>query len=161
MANDDRVEQLLDIEAIKQLKARYFRFLDTKEFDKMADLFTEDAELSFDDDTVFFGGTPGGTATPAMAVERWREFLGPGKTVHHGHMPEIEITGEGTARGIWAMIDYVEFRPGPPRQGIDGYGHYHEEYVKRDGAWKIASMRLTRLRIDGLPRGLDPPHWEP
>jgi len=26
-------------------------------------------------------------------------------TVHHGHMPEIEILTERTARGIWAMED--------------------------------------------------------
>ncbi len=31
------------------------------------------------------------------------------RTRHHGHMPEIEITGDDTARGIWAMFDYVEW----------------------------------------------------
>jgi hypothetical protein len=26
-------------------------------------------------------------------------------TVHHGHMPEIELTSATTATGIWAMFD--------------------------------------------------------
>ena len=29
-------------------------------------------------------------------------------TVHQGHMPEIEFTGEDTATGIWAMFDWVD-----------------------------------------------------
>ena len=39
-------------------------------------------------------------------------------TTHHGHMPEIEITGDGTARGVWAMFDYVLYQDRPT--GIKG-----------------------------------------
>ena len=38
------------------------------------------------------------------------------RTVHHGHMPEIEITGADSATGTWAMFDYVEFPPSPDGQ---------------------------------------------
>ena len=34
-----------DIEAIKQLKARYFRMMDTKDWDGLARVFTEDVHL--------------------------------------------------------------------------------------------------------------------
>jgi SnoaL-like domain len=73
-------------------------------------------------------------------------------TVHHGHTPEIEITGDSTARGIWAMFDYVEFptAEGGERFGLKGYGHYIEEYVREDGAWRIKRLELSRLRIDPL-----------
>ena len=72
-------------------------------------------------------------------------------TVHHGHMPEIEITGPDTATGTWAMFDYVEWPAGADgtRVGLHGYGHYHERYVRDDG-WRIASSRLVRLRVDPL-----------
>ena len=73
-------------------------------------------------------------------------------TVHHGHMPEIEIIGADTARGTWAMSDYVEW-PSDARNsriGLQGYGHYIEEYVREDGAWRISRSRLERLRIDPL-----------
>jgi hypothetical protein len=74
------------------------------------------------------------------------------RTVHHGHMPEIELTGADTARGIWAMYDYVEWPPktSGERVGLQGYGHYREEYVREDGRWRIQKLRLERLRIDPL-----------
>jgi hypothetical protein len=66
-------------------------------------------------------------------------------------MPEIEITGDDTARGIWAMFDYVEWPEQDGRRvGLHGYGHYLEEYVREDGAWYIARSRLERLRVDPL-----------
>jgi hypothetical protein len=39
------VEQLADIEAIKQLKARYFRLMDTRNWAEFGDVFTRDAVL--------------------------------------------------------------------------------------------------------------------
>ena len=39
------LEQLWDIEQSKQFKARYFRLLDTKDWDAFADLFTDDCPL--------------------------------------------------------------------------------------------------------------------
>ena len=83
----------------------------------------------------------------------------PGKiTVHQGHMPEIEFQDQDNATGIWAMHDWVD----DPGRGVawQGNGHYHERYVRsQDGQWKIAFMRLTRLRVDALePR---PPSGDP
>ncbi len=76
-------------------------------------------------------------------------------------MPEIEITGDGTARGVWAMFDYVEWPENDGvRNGLQGYGHYREEYRREDGAWRISRIRLERLRIDWLgspARRLSPP----
>jgi hypothetical protein len=64
-------------------------------------------------------------------------------SVHHGHMPEIKLTSDTTATGIWAMEDHLEF---PGGIVLNGAGHYHEEYVKQDGVWKIRSLNLTRLK---------------
>ncbi|NKT12177.1 nuclear transport factor 2 family protein, partial [Rhodococcus hoagii] len=33
-------------------------------------------------------------------------------------------------------------------RSLHGYGHYVEEYRKAGDDWRIASMRLTRLRTD-------------
>jgi hypothetical protein len=64
-------------------------------------------------------------------------------------MGEIELTSPTTARGIWAMSDFCEYRTKEGmRRVLSGSGHYHEEYVKQDGEWSIAAMRLTRLRVD-------------
>jgi hypothetical protein len=61
------------------------------------------------------------------------------------HAPEIELTSETTARGVWALEDVVRFGPGV---NLRGYGHYHETYEKIDGQWRIKSSKLTRLRVD-------------
>ncbi|HSO96853.1 MAG TPA: nuclear transport factor 2 family protein [Acidimicrobiia bacterium] len=143
----DPVSRLVAIEEIKQLKARYFRLMDTRSWSEMASVFTRDAHLDTD------GFTADGRDGIVAFLER---VLRDARTVHHGHMPEITITSATTARGIWAMFDYVEFAAAGPHgasTGLFGYGHYEEEYVVEDDAWRIANLRLTRLRVDPLPGG--------
>ena len=66
-------------------------------------------------------------------------------TVHHGHTPEITLTSDTTATGIWAMADIVVF---PDGRTLHGAGHYHETYRKADGVWRIQSLHLTRTRLE-------------
>jgi uncharacterized protein (TIGR02246 family) len=128
-----------DIEAIKQLKARYFRTLDTKDWPAYREVFTDDVVM----DTSESGGE---TITGADAfLEYLRQALADATTVHQGHMPEITLTSATTASGIWALHDIVIW-PGGMR--LDGYGHYHETYRKGDDGWRIASSKLTRLHAD-------------
>lgn len=139
------VQRLLAIEAIKQLKARYFRALDTKAWADFGDVFAPDAVLEVPEAAMVTEGREAIVAAVSGAL------VG-ATTVHHGHMPEIEITSADTARGTWAMFDSVEW-PAPEggaRVGLRGYGHYHEEYVRRDGRWYIQRSRLERLRVDPL-----------
>lgn len=128
-----------DLEAIKQLKARYFRFMDTKHWDDMRTLFTDDVAV----DTTASGGPVFDNADAFVAF--LRETLGDAVTVHQGHMPEIELTSPTTATGIWALNDTIIFAGGVR---MTGYGHYHETYVKSDDDWRIASSTLTRLHMD-------------
>lgn len=73
--------------------------------------------------------------------------------MHHGHCPEIEITSDRTATGIWAMEDMLRWGPesNTPGQALHGFGHYHETYSKVNGRWIIQTMKLTRLRVDFTP----------
>ena len=83
-----------DVEAIKQLKARYFRTMDTKDWAGMRQVFTDDVVV----DTTDSGG---GVVTGADAfVAFLQETLAGAVTVHHGHMPEITLTSPTTATGI-------------------------------------------------------------
>jgi uncharacterized protein (TIGR02246 family) len=141
---DASLRTLLDIEEIKQLKARYFRFVDAKDWDAWAQVFAVDAVLEIPEGNLVHHGRDEIVASVSTVME-------PIRTVHHGHMPEIEITGTDTARGVWAMADYVEWPEQDGRRvGIKGYGHYVEEYVREDGEWRIARSRLERLRVDPL-----------
>jgi hypothetical protein len=71
-------------------------------------------------------------------------------------MPVIEILGESSARGRWSMFDDLRLPAGHPWSGEQpirrlGYGHYHEEYRREDGRWKISFMQLSRIREWSIP----------
>jgi uncharacterized protein (TIGR02246 family) len=145
MTDDQRLQQLFDLEAIKQLKARYFRLMDTKQWDEWAQVFTEDAVFEIPEgDAVYHGRNE--------IVSRVSTVLTTARTCHHGHTPEIELTGDDTARGVWAMFDYVEWpeKEDGTRTGLQGFGHYRDEYVRDGGGWRIAKSRLDRLRVDPI-----------
>nr|WP_277750176.1 nuclear transport factor 2 family protein [Prescottella agglutinans] len=133
-----------DVEAIKALKARYFRLMDTKDWDGLAAVFTDDVAIDMTE-------TGGGVTN---SVSEYMPFLRASienvSTVHHGHMPEITLTSPTTATGVWAMEDKLWWPEGsaPGLGALHGYGHYVEEYRKSGDGWRIASMRLTRLRTD-------------
>lgn len=138
------IQQLSDTYEIQKLKARYFRLMDTKQWDAWRELFTDDLEFYIEDTPVPTADTP--TIVGADALVSYLSKSDPSKrTIHHGHMPEIEFIDKDTATGIWAMFDWVD---DPGRGGAwRGYGHYHERYERgADGRWRIASVHLTRLR---------------
>ena len=137
----DDIDIIRETEAIKQLKARYCRLLDTKDWAAWRNIFTDD----FHSDTSEDGGKEIFGADEFVTFVR--NYLGKKArvTVHQVHAPEIEVTSLTTAKGIWALQDVVRFAPGI---NLNGFGHYHETYVKIDGQWKIKSSKLTRLRED-------------
>jgi hypothetical protein len=134
------------VEAIKNLKARYYRCMDTKQWDGWNDVFALDATLDTREEA------------PDLEIVVGREniiafvsnVLEGVTTCHHGHMPEIELTSETTATGIWAMEDHLWVSEGNPLpyRSLHGYGHYHETYEKVDGLWYIKTLKLTRIRVD-------------
>ncbi len=131
-----------DIEAIKQLKARYCRTMDTKDWAAMRQVFTDDVEM----DTTASAGAVVVGADAFMTF--LRDAIGDVVTVHHCHTPEIDITSPTTATGVWAMEDMLRW---PDGSELHGFGHYHEAYAKLDGHWRIKSAVLTRLRMDFTP----------
>jgi hypothetical protein len=128
-----------DLESIRQLKARYFRLMDTKDWDGLSRVFTGDVRIDMVNE--------GGAIT--IGLDDYLPFLvsqiGSAITVHHGHMPEITLVKPDEATGIWAMEDELWWPEGSPVSYVHGYGHYHETYAKQDGEWRIREMTLTRL----------------
>jgi len=118
--------------------------MDTKQWLPFSQVFSDDVIVDVSHDKHAPGDKIVGRAN---VVDFIRKAVGKATTVHHGHMPEIELLSATEARGIWAMFDYVEFKPS---RGIRGYGHYHEEYRKEGGSWHISKLKLTRLRVDPL-----------
>ncbi|CAM4514368.1 hypothetical protein FHS16_006008 [Paenibacillus endophyticus] len=144
-----KYQRLEDLELIKQLKARYFRFVDEKKWTEFGNLFTSDA-------TIISQGVDYSKGGAAAYGKMIGDLVDKAPTVHHGYMPEIEIIDKDNATGVWAMDDLLTFPDvNDAYPGHHGYGQYRESYKKVNGTWKISSTDLTRFRMDPLK------NWDP
>ncbi|ONH61394.1 hypothetical protein CcI49_07415 [Frankia sp. CcI49] len=140
----DRLDRLEAIEEIRNLKARYFRYMDSKLWDDLATVFTADMQVITPNGDVWMKGG-------ANYAASLRSSLTDAVSCHQGLTGEVEVVDERHATGIWAMQDVIEWADRHPREGwksILGRGHYHETYRWEKGRWRIATLTLTRLRLD-------------
>lgn len=149
------IEQLNDIEDIKQLKARYCRLIDQKMWAELGAEFTSDAVIEIN-------GAPGGAEdsqkfnSARQFMDRLQELMQPLVSVHQVHAPEIEILEPDKARGTWTISDRLVFPNGRPLKILHGWGIYHETYERISGRWRIASLRLERLLVEPVPSSPEP-----
>lgn len=141
----DPLQRLVDIEDIKQLKARYARLLDSRALPELRQLFTPDALIK-----------SASRNYEPIALDQWFDYLANRKSswIHHVFAPEIEITGADTARGQWRMMTIHPPHHDVPaaQQGkllVHGCGEYEEEYSRSSDGWRIASL-IWRLRRDDV-----------
>ena len=150
------------IEAIRQIKAKYWRGVDLCDAELVRSVLAEDCELDYHGCCT--DPRSGVDHLPAMNLTlRGRDkWMSDGMarygivSVHQGHQADIDITGPDTARGIWAFTDRMWFPPGAAISHLVGYGFYHETYVKIGGEWKIRTTRITRIRVEVEPAQASP-----
>jgi SnoaL-like domain len=158
----DAIARLVAIEDIKQLKARYFRFMDTRDWAAMATVFCRDAHFDCTEGSRLqsldgeWRGRVGPVTVGREAIMAWISGSFENVvSVHHGHCHEITLDSATEAHGVIAMEDYI--RTADRRQNlVHGLGHYHERYRIEEGAWRIARTKLTRLLSDEFGGGLKP-----
>ena len=112
----DPLDYLLSADAIRQVKARYCRYIDTKQWDKLGGLFTADCRFEG------LGSAPPG-ADVATFVAGVSSRLGPTISVHHCHTLEVVMTGADTARAVWAMAGITmspQLRASPDTTNVHG-----------------------------------------
>ena len=122
-----------DAEQIRQLKYRYLRSLDTKQWEEFEACFV--AEATADYDGLVFDDR-------AALVGYMRDHLGEGRlTLHQAHHPEIAVDGD-TATGRWYLQDKVlvpEFR-----FMLEGAAFYEDRYVRTPEGWRVAHTGYRR-----------------
>lgn len=133
------LQHLSDIEDIKVLKHRYFRGIDTADTALLESLFTDDL------DVVYNGGTYrvalSGRAT--MLEFLANSFHSGAAAMHIGLMPEITITGDNSATGIWYLQDvFIDLEKDDHTFGT---AIYTDTYRREGGVWKIASTHYDRV----------------
>ena len=90
----DAIQKLVETEAIKQVKARYARAVDTKDWDLLASVFTPHARSIYNDGIFAFEGRDEILKFLKGALDR-KDVV----SMHQSHTPEIEVTSATTARG--------------------------------------------------------------
>jgi hypothetical protein len=144
--------EFVEIESIRQLKSRYFRFLDSKQWDGLATIFAEaaifDARLA-STISAFEEGDPTWYAEGRENIVSFiRRVVEHRVTVHHGHDHEVELLSPNHARGVVALEDWIWDRSGSnQRLLLHGWGHYSEEYRRDTDGWRVVRSTLTRLNL--------------
>lgn len=133
------LQQLSDFEDIRTLKHRYFRGIDTADMTLLEGLFTDDVAVDY---------RGGNYRVRLQGRADMLEFLANSfhsgaVAMHHGHMPEITLTGPDSATGIWYLEDI--FISLETRTHTIGSAIYKDEYRREGGAWKIARTEYDRV----------------
>lgn len=140
-----------DKEAIEQVKYRYLRALDTKDWDTFADTLTEDV-------TGDYGGRLN-FANRTELVDYMRSSIGPGViTEHRVTHPQITVDGD-EAHAVWYLQDRViaaefDFM-------LIGAAFYRDTYRRTADGWKISATGYDRtyeatMSLKGLDFKLKP-----
>ena len=143
-------DDLVEIRAIEQLKYRYLRHLDLKQFDELEQLLLPEATASYGGGTHSFEGRE--------AIGRFlRASMGTPMmlTSHKCHHPEITLTADRTeATGTWALDDVVIQQE--HNVTIRGAAFYYDTYRKVNGGWLIAVTGYKRVYEEIYPRASIP-----
>jgi hypothetical protein len=122
------------LEELRQLKYRYLRTLDLKQWDEFADTLAADVHASYGQRLSFDGRD--------AVVEFMRTSLGPAIiTVHQCHHPELRVAGD-TATGTWYLQDLVIVSE--HKMLLTGAAFYEDTYSRTDGTWRISRTGYVR-----------------
>jgi hypothetical protein len=146
---EQRISRLEAIEAIKQLKARYFHACDSKQPDAVRECFR-----SGEIDCRY--GRIGNFSDREQLVAVFSELACQDHIVemHHGQNPRIEVHDECSATGIWGLYYYlIDTR----RQTVTQLaGVYDDGYACVEGQWLMTRSyyEVTSTQIFDLTEGL-------
>ena len=151
----DEVARLRACEEIRTVKARYFRGVDTADSELVRGILAEDCVLDYMGCCT--DPATGRDFFPAMNIvmrgsASWSStgLRGMGiVSVHHSHNGEITVSSETEASAVWSMTDRLFMPAGKDFSVMTGYGYYHETYEKIAGAWKLKTLRIQRIRVEG------------
>jgi hypothetical protein len=151
---ESRVQELVDREAIRELRYRYHEYINEAKFEEISDLFTDDGEVLFgqlgeargkEQIQRFFGAlrpkTGEGGRGPGRPprLSRVKQFI-------HNHA--VEINGDRACG-----FAYLEAKPVYKGESYVVAARYDDDYVRQGGRWKFKKMALTPYFMVPLKEG--------
>ena len=135
----DKLQKLIDIEEIKNLKHRYFRAIDMADFDLLDNVFSPDISIDYRGGTYRWESEGKDTIKESLT----HAFHNQTAAMHTAHHPEIEVLSETEATGKWYLQDiFYNFDLGSVTQGT---ALYEDTYIKSNGNWLIQHSEYDRI----------------
>lgn len=133
-----RLRELLEIEAIRQLRIDYSLYMDLRDMDKLIALFTDDAVCEY--------GPYGSWEGKPVIFDNYKatfagELAAPFTSMHINTNHRVDIHSATSASGQCYLTDIVT-HVAPDENPILWFALYDEEYRKEDGQWKFARTSL-------------------
>ncbi|MSR13393.1 MAG: nuclear transport factor 2 family protein [Gammaproteobacteria bacterium] len=146
MADQDRLQALLDREAIRDLPLRYCDCVWRDDIDGLIKLFAKDGEFA-----ISHLGTESGAAGHPALRKFYREGLkiGPRPFIHN-HVVTLDDNSHASGRCYLALHSINS-----DMQFI-GAGYYADTYVKTKRDWKFQRRHFTAVRFDETPVTVKP-----
>jgi hypothetical protein len=139
------LQELSDFEDIRTLKHRYFRGIDTADMGLLEGLFTDDIVVDYR------GGNYRVQLTGKADMLEFlvNSFHADALAMHHGHMPDITLTGPDSAEGIWYLEDiFINLKF---KSHTFGSAIYTDVYRREGGRWKISRTEYDRVMEVSVP----------
>lgn len=140
---EQRIARLETMQELEQLKYRYLRAVDAKDYEVFRECFVEGAGS-------FSYGPMGHFYSADEAIQAFTDnYLGEqdgdyvSRQMHHAVHPELELLSETEATGRWML----RFRATERLHGVESImcGSYDDRYVLVDGQWRIQQQHFTML----------------
>lgn len=137
-------DNLTERERLKDLKARYVKYVDRGRWDLLAGLYTEDTVFDIRTKEAENNGE-----APIQGIQEVISFIqvaiGAGKCLHLVYAPEFRFKSENLAEVEWGLEYMAGQVTGGKFEGIHGYGHSLDVYQNINGIWRVKSVKLIRM----------------
>lgn len=133
-----QIIKLQDIQELQELHTNYAYLLLARDWEKIADLFTDDAVAILHKRGRFRG--------KAAIIDIFKNVVrnnskGKGRDSHIAVQPVIHVNGDKAA-AQWLMF-VISTDPASGVESIIQHGRHEMEYARVDGKWKIKYMLFT------------------
>ena len=135
---EEQLNQLQDVQYIKDLHREYVYWVANCEWDRVIDCFTEDCSVN-----ISKWGLRKGKASLTDLFKRdiGNNNMGRGRDSHCATMPVIKVDGD-KAQGQWLMYVFIS-EPESGKALRWFAGRHDADYRRVEGQWKIHSLIYT------------------
>ncbi|KFY78693.1 hypothetical protein V499_02186 [Pseudogymnoascus sp. VKM F-103] len=134
-------------ETIFRKKSQYGRYIDTKQWNKFAEVALPNAELSFfdsDGSILVAGKTPLVFSSSQAFTSFFSKFFANAQTLHMFGPGELEQIKSDEVKATWGMEDQIILNGTGGLVEMRGGGYYYETWKMHGDDWFLASLRLER-----------------